>query len=147
MQVLLFQTHVDDKKHGLEFDKDRISYRKKTFDAVLSKEFKAILVKTMLEKGLKYPIALTLNDDDYFMKPKKYKTSDGKDAIKNRCVITNAHAIEQGKFESKSLDDIVDEYEQEAELSEAAKIYGEALGDGEDDAWIKALEIVGKYGD
>lgn len=122
--VLLFQTHVDDKKHGLEFDKDRISYRHKTFDAVLSKDFRAKLTKEMIAKGLKYPVELELGDDDYFMKPKTYQKADGSTGTKNRITILNASKISQGKFESKSLDDVVDEYE---------KIYSEALGDGDID--------------
>ena len=128
MEVLLFQTHVDDKKHGLEFDKDRISYRRKTFDAILSKEFKAKLTKVMLAESLKYPVALDLGEDDYFTKIKTYVKTDGTKGTKRRVTILNARSITQGKFENKSLDDIVDEYE-----ASNAEIYAAEMGDEVDE--------------
>ena len=119
MLVLLFQTHVNDKKHGLEFDKDRISYRHKTFDAILSKDFKAQLAKEMLAKGLRYPVALVLDDDDYFLKAKKYTKSDGTEATKTRITILNAQSFAQGKFESQTLDELINIYEREMASSDA----------------------------
>lgn len=119
-QVLLFQTHVDDKKHGLEFDKDRVSYRHKTFDAVLTHEFRDILKVEMIQRKLAYPILLTINDDDYFMKAKKFTRSNGEQGVKEKIVIKSARAIEQGKFESKSLDDVCDEIENSIQVGMAA---------------------------
>ena len=113
MKVLLFQTHVNDKKHGLEFDKDRVSYRHKNFDAVLSKAFRDELTATMIKKSLKYPLELELNTDDYFLKPKTYTKADGTKGVKTRITILSARSIEQGQFESKTLDELCDIYEQE----------------------------------
>lgn len=113
MEVLLFQTHVNDTKHGLEFDKDRISYRHKTFDAVLSKDFRDKLTAEIVHRGLKYPIALTLEDSDYFLKAKKFTKSDGTPGSKTRITILNAQSIEQGKFESQTLDQLCDIYDSE----------------------------------
>lgn len=113
MKVLLFQTHVNDKKHGLEFDKDRVSYRHKNFDAVLSKSFRDELTAVMIKKSLKYPLELELGIDDYFLKPKTYTKADGTKGVKTRITILHAESIEQGKFESKTLDELCDIYEQE----------------------------------
>lgn len=120
MQVLLFQTHVNDKKHQLEFDKDRISYRHKTFDAVLSKDFRAKLNTAMAKGDLSYPIALDLGDNDYFLKAKSYTKSDGTPGSKTRITILNAQNITQGKFESKTLDELCDIYEKEFAEDEEA---------------------------
>lgn len=113
MKVLLFQTHVNDKKHGLEFDKDRVSYRHKNFDAVLSKSFRDELTATMIKKSLKYPLELELSNEDYFLKPKTYTKADGTKGVKTRITILSARSIEQGQFESKTLDELCDIYEQE----------------------------------
>lgn len=120
MEVFLFQTHVNDKKHGVEFDKDRISYRHKTFDAVLSHEFRDKLTKEMITKELKYPVILELDDKDYFLKPKSYTKSDGTKGSKTRITILNCKSVKQGEFENKTLDQLCDIYEQEMADSELA---------------------------
>lgn len=130
MEVLLFQTHVQDKKHGLEFDKDRISYRHKTFDCVLSHEFRENLTKVMLTQNLKYPILLVIGDDDYFVKAKKFTKADGTKGTKQRVTILNAQSIAQGKFENKSLDSICDEIDESIQAGMEA--YGE-LDDVDED--------------
>ena len=135
MNVLLFQTHVNDKKHGLEFDKDRISYRHKTFDAVISKDFREVLTKAMIKDGLKYPIELELGEDDYFLKPKSYTKADGTKGSKTRITILNAQSIKQGKFESKTLDQLCDIYDEEMRSKEADDI---------DEDWIKILSMIGE---
>ena len=113
MKVLLFQSHIQDKKHGLEFDKDRVSYRGRNFDAVIAKNFKATITDA-LKSGLKYPLELELSDDtDYFLKPKKFKKSDGTEGTKMRITIMDARTIKQGKFESQTLDELCDIYDKE----------------------------------
>ena len=114
MKVLLFQSHIQDKKHGLEFDKDRVSYRHRNFDAIIAKDFKPVIADALKEKGLKYPLELDLNDDtDYFLKPKKFKKADGTEGTKMRITIMGCQSIAQGKFESQTLDQLCDIYDNE----------------------------------
>lgn len=112
ISVLLFQSHVVDKKHSLEFDKDRVAYRHKTFDAILSKGFRAYIEKEMAKGDLRYPLMLELRADDYFTKSKKYTKSDGVEGTKNVITLLGCANITQGRFESKSLDDVVNDLEE-----------------------------------
>lgn len=119
IQLLYFTKKVNDKKHGVKFDKDKVSYRGHTFDAVLSKAFRAHMENVMREKGLQLPLIIELLKDPskkhYFTKPKQYTFVDsatGETTLKTKTVmsILSCVAISQGEFKgSKSIDDIVDE--------------------------------------
>lgn len=113
MQILLYQQHINDKKHNITFDKDKVSYRGKTFDAILSKAFRSNLSANMATAGLHYPLSLDLDDKDYFTKLVQYTRNDGTVGTKAQVVILNARSITQGEFDNKSLDEVVDDIEQE----------------------------------
>lgn len=112
MEVMLYQQQIDDKKHNIKFAKDKVSYRGKTFDAVIAKKFRPEIEKA-LAGGLKYPLLLDLADEDYFTKLVTYTRNDGTIGHKCKIVINGAQGIAQGQFESRSLDEIVDDIEQE----------------------------------
>ena len=131
MQVLLYQQKVDDKKHKVEFMKDKISYRGKTFDAVIGKDFRKTLVADMATRNLKYPLELELADDDYFTKFVQFTRNDKTTGTKVKVVITNAQSIEQGKFDNKSLDEVCDNIEEERAKSLAD--VDDDTDDGDDD--------------
>lgn len=113
MQVLLYQQQIDDKIHNVKFAKDKVSYRHKTFDAVIEKKFRPV-IKNALDSGLSYPLILELEQDDYFTKLVSYKRNDGTNGTKFKIVIGNAQEIKQGEFETKSMDEICDEIEEES---------------------------------
>lgn len=127
MQVQLYQQKVDDKKHNVQFMKDKISYRGKTFDAVIGKDFRKTIASEMASRGLKYPLELELGDDDYFTKFVQFTRNDKTTGTKVKVVITNAQSIEQGKFDNKSLDEVCDNIEEEKAKSLAD------TDDGDDD--------------
>lgn len=131
MQVLLYQQKVDDKKHKVEFMKDKISYRGKTFDAVIGKDFRKTLAADMATRNLKYPLELELADDDYFTKFVQFTRNDKTTGTKVKVVITNAQSIEQGKFDNKSLDEVCDNIEEERAKSLAD--VDDDTDDGDDD--------------
>lgn len=110
--VLLYQKEIDDKKHNKKWPKDLVSYRHKRFDVVIVNKFKPE-IQSALTAGLEYPLALELAEDDYFTKLKKYTRNDGTEGLKSVLVISGARSINQGKFDSKSLDTIVDDLEEE----------------------------------
>lgn len=112
MKVLIYKQKIDDKKHNITFDKDKLSYRGKTFDAVISKDCRP-LIDSALVSGLKYPLELELNDSDYFTKFVSYTRNDGTKGTKFKIVITGIREISQGEFPSKSLDEVVDDLEEE----------------------------------
>lgn len=113
MNIILYQQRINDKKHNITFDKDKVSYRGKTFDGILSKAFRQNLSAQMVTLGLHFPVSLELDDKDYFTKFVKYTRADGTLGHKAQVVILNARKIEQAEFESKSLDEVVDDIEQE----------------------------------
>ena len=112
MQVLLYQQKIEDTKHKITFNKDKISYRFKTFDAVIDKKTRP-LIESAIASGLHYPLALELDDSDYFTKMVSYTRADGTKGMKTRVVIMGVREISQGEFESRSLDDVVDDIEAE----------------------------------
>lgn len=128
MKVLLYRQKITDKKHNVEFDKDKVSYRGKTFDAVIAKDFRKTIDKA-IANGLRYPLALTLDDDndDYFTKFVTYDRNDGTTGSKVKIVIKNAQQIEQGKFDNKTLDEVCDDLEEQ----KAKALADNPLEDGE----------------
>lgn len=111
MQVLLYQQQIDDKKHGIKFMKDKVSYRHKTFDTIITKDTRTKLAMDMKNAKLEYPVLLEVSDDMYFTKLETYTRNDGTSGTKTKLVIKDYALIAQGAFESKSLDEIVDEIE------------------------------------
>ena len=118
MNLLYYVQHVDDRKHGVKFDKDKVSYRGHTFDAVLSKEFRAHVEKIIQEKGLSLPLIIEVqaspSKKHYFTKPKPYDYTDKQTGVvtrKKKTIITllKCDSITQGEFSNQSLDDIVDD--------------------------------------
>ena len=114
MEVLLYQQSINDTKHNVNWKKDKISYRRKNFDAIIENKFKP-QIQSALASGLDYPLVLNLAEEDYFVKTKKYTRTDGTEGQKPVIVIGNAQSIEQGAFDTKSLDDVVDELEAPSE--------------------------------
>ena len=115
MDILLYQQQIDDTKHNLKWKKDKVSYRHKNFDAVIETKFKET-IKSAITAGLDYPLLLTLEDKDYFVKMKKFTRKDGTEGQKPVIVIRNAQEITQGEFENKSLDEVCDELEERSAL-------------------------------
>lgn len=110
MQILLYQQKITDKKHNIVFNKDKISYQRKTFDAILTHAFRDVLEAAIAENKITYPILLDVDDECYFTKAKEYTRNDGTKGQKAVIVIKRAKSISQGKFENgKSLDDLVNE--------------------------------------
>lgn len=118
MKVLLYQQAIDDKKNNIKWKKDKVSYRHKNFDAILENQFKP-QIQSALASGLEYPLELELADNDYFIKTKKYTRADGTNGQKPVIVIGNVQSIAQGQFDTKSLDEVVDELEEATSQEEA----------------------------
>lgn len=106
--VLIYKMKVEDKKHNITFDKDKIFYNGKTHDLVIKKACRP-LIESALASGLQYPLQLTLTAKDYFAKPVSFTRNDGTKGLKFKIVLQNAPEITQGEFASKSLDDINEE--------------------------------------
>lgn len=125
--LLYYVQNVKDKKHNIEFKKDKVSYRGHTFDAVLSKEFRKHLEKVMQENNFEYPLLLELSANttkkQYFTKPKKYdfvnkETGVVEKRTKTAVTILSCNSISQGEFINKSLDDIVNDIESMDDIEE-----------------------------
>lgn len=92
-------------KNGSVFSKLKGSTRGFAFDINLSKDAD----KKLSEKGLSFPIELTLEDKDYFIKRKSYTSRDGEEKIKDIIVIKDFQEAKQGGFTTKTLSDLVAE--------------------------------------
>lgn len=123
MALLYYKKHVKDKKHSVEFDKDKISYKGHTFDAVIAKNLRAHIEEVMKNNNLEYPLLIEVVADPakkyYFTKPKAYNYTDPTTGevvrkVKTSITLLKCDAITQGEFEGgKSLDDIVDAIDEE----------------------------------
>lgn len=108
ISILLYQQKVNDTKHNVTFLKDKASYSGHTFDAIIAKVLRPS-IEDAIKGGLKYPLSLVVenSDDYYFPKKKKYTRNDGTNGEKYQIVIKKVVEIKQGKFENKTLDEII----------------------------------------
>ena len=86
---------------GKKFSVLKCKTDKQTYDCMLGLDLR----KKVDSMGLVYPIDLTLDDGDYFIKKASY-VSNGEKRFKYRVVILNAREITQGAFKSVTFDDI-----------------------------------------
>lgn len=112
MQILLYQKQVTDTKHNITFPKDMIVYRDKTFDAIITKDVKPA-ISAALANGFKYPLLLTIDDKDYFTKFAHYTKKDGTKGTKTKVVLLSFQEVDQGEFKNRTLDEVVDDIEEE----------------------------------
>lgn len=139
IKTLYYQTRVNDKKHNLSFLKDKLSYGGLQFDLVLSNMARKNIEGEMKSRSIAFPIEIALGEGDYFLKPKSYIKADGSKGVKTKVVILSYQALEQGHFDSRTLDDAVEEIRKARSVSEdgemievsqaIAEAYAEAVED------------------
>lgn len=61
--------------------------------------------KEILKSGIDFPLAITLDDNDYFITTDTYTNNDGVKQKVAVCVITSFTKIEKANLEKKSLSD------------------------------------------
>lgn len=61
--------------------------------------------KEILKSGIDFPLAITLDDNDYFITTDTYTNNDGVKVKVAVCVITSFTKIEKANLEKKSLAD------------------------------------------
>ena len=116
--VMLYQQKVNDTKHNVTFNKDKVSYKHKTFDAIIAKKIRP-QIEDALKGGLKYPLLLELdNENGYFLKIKKYTRNDGTEGQKYQMVIQDVVSFSQGEFDNKTLDEVVDELTPKSDIDD-----------------------------
>ena len=74
---------------------------KVTISTKLSNDVKAKLQLS----GVKFPMSITLKDEDYFITKEEYQDSEGLTKIKTVCVLTDYESVEKLEFEKVTLDD------------------------------------------
>ena len=113
IKILAWQQTVHDEKRGVDFPKDKASFKTAegnniVIDLVYSKEAKQVLTDVMKERQLKFPITFELEEDvDCFSKVVTYTRNDDTTGRKIKMTILSWHTVEQGKFESRSINDLV----------------------------------------
>lgn len=119
MELTYYKKHVNDKKHNVQFDKDKVYYKGHTFDAVLSKDFRKHVESVMEEKKLQFPLIISVLADpskkQYFTKPKPYDYTNKETGVverktKTSITLLKCVSIAQGEFTGgKTLDDVIGE--------------------------------------
>ena len=117
ISILLYQQKVNDTKHNVIFLKDKVSYGGHTFDGIIAKVLRP-RIEEAIKGGLKYPLSLVVEagDEHYFPKKKKYTRNDGTSGEKWQIVIKDVIEIKQGKFENKTLDEIISDMDKKETL-------------------------------
>lgn len=67
----------------------------------------------ILKSGIDFPLAITIDDNDYFITNDTYTNNDGVKMKVAVCVITGFTKIEKANLEKKSLNDYFKEQEME----------------------------------
>ena len=106
-------TDARDPKNVKTWDKYKASYQNHTFDIILTKDLHNRLDYELKQEKLGMPILMTLDDTQYFTKKRRYTRKDGTEGMKTVIVISDYVALEQTEFETKTLDDIVAELDEE----------------------------------
>lgn len=105
--LTLYFKKIRNTKTNATFEKPFVTYRRKRFEAVLSKSVR----EQLLKDGAQYPISIDLEDGDYFMKRVGYTRNDGTHGTKYQVVILGYHNPQHTEFEKLTIDDIVDDLE------------------------------------
>lgn len=63
----------------------------------------------ILKSGIDFPLAVTINDNDYFITTETYTNNDGKKIKSAVCVITSFTKIEKADLEKRTLADVFKE--------------------------------------
>lgn len=124
IKVKYFQLTIEDPKTKKQFPKAKVSVpyvgadgieKHRTFELKMRDSVKTAIEKDMKEKGLKFPLLLTLNEQtkdhvaDYNMKRVKYINKKGEEHYKFEMWLQAYQAIEQGVFESVSVMDVIND--------------------------------------
>ena len=116
IKVLVYVQQVHDEKRGIDFPKDKASYKGHTLDVTYSKDAKATLQEVIKARGLHFPLELSLEDGvDYFCKKVTFTRNDGTTGSKIKLVIMSFGEVSQGKFLDRNLDDLMAEMYPEEE--------------------------------
>ena len=73
-------------------------------DVRVTKACEPKFTSDMYSKGLHYPIALGLNEDDYFIKDEPYLTKEGQEGNKFVLFLRDYQTIEQSVYQPKNYE-------------------------------------------
>lgn len=101
--IIIYQRKIINKKNkNAVFYKDFALYDGITYETTLSNDAK----KQVQQSGVEFPIALSIDDGDYFLKSKRFVRSDGTMGRKWVLVILNCHDIKHTEFKKMTLEEI-----------------------------------------
>lgn len=98
IDLFIYQRMVNKKDKSGKFPKDKCSYQDVSFDVHYSKACSDKLTADMLKNGIKFPIRMTLSDDQYFLKPQQFTRNDGTTDVKQIVIIKDYMSIVQDEF-------------------------------------------------
>lgn len=98
IDLFIYQRMVNKKDKSGKFPKDKCSFQDVSFDVHYAKACSEKLTADMLKNSIKFPIRMTLNDDQYFLKPQQFTRNDGTTDIKQIVIIKDYVSIVQDEF-------------------------------------------------
>ena len=108
VELFVYKTKITDNKdprNTKSWDKYKVSYKGFNFDMYFTEECR----KTFEYEVKEFPITLSVEDDDYFLKKKTYKRNDGTNGSKWVMVISGYEKFTKAEFKKRTIDDVVDE--------------------------------------
>ena len=116
-ELFVYKTKITSNKEGQKnttFDKYKASYRGYNFDLYFTDECR----KTFEYEVKEFPVTLLVNDDDYFLKKKKFTRTDGTKGEKWTIVVSGYDSFKKAEFTRRSIDDIIDDLEKDSKGDE-----------------------------
>lgn len=107
--LTLYQRKITNTKNNAIFYKTFAVNNGITFEIIVTQKANALLQKS----GVEYPMNVSVDTSDYFMKMKHYIRSDGTKGKKWVLVLLNVHDVTHVEFKKVTLEDVTKKIHQE----------------------------------
>lgn len=107
--LTLYQRKITNTKNNAIFYKTFAINNGITFEVIVSQAANTLLQKS----SVAYPMDVSVDTSDYFMKMKRYTRSDGTKGKKWVLVLLNVHDITHVEFKKVTLEDVTKKIHQE----------------------------------
>lgn len=103
----LWEKTIKVKSTGNTFQKTLIKVNDTTFECILSKDTR----KKLVRDGVEFPMEITFNEDQYFVKEENTTTKDGELFVRQYVVLTGYEEAKETTFTKKTIEDAIKERE------------------------------------
>lgn len=108
--TVLVYTKIIKTKDGKNFPKYLLRLGEKVMDCNIETNTRKLLEGEALQKGIKVPFKITIDDTQYFIKSRKYTNKVGEIVEQDTIALLGYSSLEQGEFpKGKTLGEVAGE--------------------------------------